>query len=63
MTFYIVIGSLLFLMFLAVILFCYRILRSPLSELRKENYNMDTVNEFRASHKSWVRADERHLIK
>jgi len=57
---------LLALFFLAVLTIgskIYFVLTKSLTELEKENYNMDTVNSIRRRNPSWVREDERHLYQ
>ncbi len=40
----------------------YIVLTKPLSELKKEHYNMNTVNIVRTRLSCFVRKDEQHLI-
>lgn len=40
----------------------YIVLTKPLSELKKEHYNMNTVNIVRTRLSYFVRKDEQHLI-
>jgi hypothetical protein len=56
---------LMFLLFLAILIVVskiYIVLTRPLSQLKKEHYNMDTVNSLRVQFSRFVRKDEQHLI-
>lgn len=59
----IVLAFLLLLMLLKLGSKIYIVLTRPLSQLRKEHYNMDTVNSLRVQFSRFVREDERHLYQ
>lgn len=59
----VVLAVLFFLAVLKIGSLIYFSLTKSLTELEKENYNMDTVNSVRRSIPSWVREDERHLYQ
>ena len=57
---------LVFLLFLAIFIIVskiYIVLTRPLSQLRKEHYDLDTVKSPRVQFSRFVREDERHLYQ
>lgn len=59
----VVLAGLFFLAVLKIGSLIYFSLTKSLTELEKENYNMDTVDSVRRRIPSWVREDERHLYQ
>lgn len=57
----IVLAFILLLMLLKLGSKIYIVLTKSLSELKKEHYNMNTVNIVRSRFSRFVRKDERHL--